>query len=197
MAAVDRVEKWLAELTETIEQLMRHRGADFVFRNRNEIDDLLVNSRDEPTATMHDKYIFDRWYVSTLDFLRRVNGAESHVHRQFERYALLDWAMDWNSSEFDDQLRDLYSIFMAAKEQIEGGYLFEIRNLVHAEVFSDELDLALHYLANEGKIAAAVVAGVVLETTMRQLCTGRGLPTGQLNKMNEALHANNAYTKIV
>jgi hypothetical protein len=59
---------------------------------------------------------------------------------------------------------------LSAKEQFEGGYLFNVRNLVHASIFSDELEQAEHFLESQYKVPAAVIAGTVLETTLRELC---------------------------
>lgn len=51
---------------------------------------------------------------------------------------------------------------MAAREEIEGGNLTSVRNLVHAE-----LEHARELLRSGYTMAAAVVAGVVLETMLR------------------------------
>jgi hypothetical protein len=45
--------------------------------------------------------------------------------------------------------------------------------------------------------AAAVVAGVVLETTMRKLCGDNSIPVGKLDKMNADLAKASVYDKNV
>ena len=67
-------------------------------------------------------------------------------------------------------------VFLAAKEDYEGGYLRSILSLVHAELFDDELEQARELLASGYTVAAAIVARVVLETTLRTLCVNNGIP---------------------
>ena len=47
------------------------------------------------------------------------------------------------------------------------------------------------------KVAAAVVAGVVLETTLRTLCADRKIAVGKLDKMNADLAKDGLYDKLV
>ncbi|EGH05545.1 hypothetical protein PSYAE_27014, partial [Pseudomonas amygdali pv. aesculi str. 0893_23] len=68
-------------------------------------------------------------------------------------------------------LKQLRAVFLAVKEDFEGGHLNSLRNLVQAEVFTSELDQAEELLKSGYATAAAVIAGVVLETTLRDLCS--------------------------
>jgi hypothetical protein len=79
------------------------------------------------------------------------------------------------------------AVFFAAKEDFEGGYLVSVRNLIQAEVAGSEIEQATELWDSGYTTAAAVVAGVVLETTLRTLCEANGLSTGKLNKMNDDL----------
>lgn len=85
------------------------------------------------------------------------------------------------------------AVFLAAKEDFEGGYLNSLRNLVQAEVFTSELEQAEELLKSGYATAAAVIAGVVLETTLRDLCSTQELEHGSLNKMNDDLAKAGAY----
>lgn len=70
---------------------------------------------------------------------------------------------------------------------MESAYLKSVRGLVQAEVFGSELDQA-RALRESGYIAAAaVVAGVVLETSLRSLCGAAEIAEGKLEKMNADL----------
>ncbi|WP_218149634.1 hypothetical protein [Sphingomonas rubra] len=84
-------------------------------------------------------------------------------------------------------LLQVKAVFEAAKEDFEGGYLNSVRSMVQAELFSDELEQARELHRSGYHIAAAVIAGVVLETTLRGLCAEEGIGTGSLNKMNADL----------
>ncbi|MBN3861182.1 DUF4145 domain-containing protein [Pseudomonas frederiksbergensis] len=93
-------------------------------------------------------------------------------------------------------LKQLRAVFLAIKEDFEGGYLNTVRNLVQAEVFGSELEQASELLSAGYASAAAVIAGVVLETTIRNLCTDRGIDHGKLDKMNADLAKAGAYNSI-
>jgi len=85
------------------------------------------------------------------------------------------------------------AIFLAAKDDFEGGYLNTVRNLVQAELFTSELEQAEELLKSGYATAAAVIAGVVLETTLRDLCSTHELEHSSLNKMNDDLAKAGAY----
>lgn len=88
-------------------------------------------------------------------------------------------------------------VFLAAKEDFEGGYLISVRNLVQAELADSELDQAKELLKTGYITAAAVVAGVVLETTLRSLCDRHEISHGKLDKMNADLSKVGQYNSLV
>lgn len=69
--------------------------------------------------------------------------------------------------------------------------------MIQAEVFDTELEQAQEFLRLNYKVPAAVIAGVVLETTIRELCTRNQLPHGKLDKMNADLAKAGVYNGIV
>lgn len=85
---------------------------------------------------------------------------------------------------------------MAAKDDFQGGFLTSVKNLVQAELFDSELEQATELLNSGYKGPAAVVAGVVLETTLRDLCTDNSIPHGKLDKMNSDLAKAGVYNKL-
>ena len=93
-------------------------------------------------------------------------------------------------------LRSLRAVFLAAREDFEGGYLIPLRNLVQAEIADSELDQARELYKSGYVSAAAVVAGVVLETTLRTLCDSHGIPHGKLDKMNADLAKDGQYNAL-
>jgi hypothetical protein len=133
------------------------------------------------------------WQTSVLGLLTRVFGIESSTCCQFQQLVDSRYGMDHL------RFNRLRAIFNSAKSDYEGGYLFNVRNLVHAEVFADELEQAAHFLDSGGyKVPAAVIAGTVLETTLRNLCDQRPnlSQDGSLNKMNDDLAKDGAYNKM-
>jgi len=139
-----------------------------------------------------DTQLLLSWRVKARNLLVLACGKDSEHYREFLKTEEPQSYRDsWEESQ------QLSAIFMAAKEDYEGGYMTSVRNLVQAEVFSDELEQAKELLKSGYSAPAAVVAGVVLETTLRQLCTDRGLPHGKLDKMNADLAKASAYSLLV
>ena len=154
------------------------------------------NFRPPKTHRNVTTYIIDReslikWEASVLSLLSKIYKPTDPVFVRFSGWS------NSNDSSSHNKSQCLYPVFQSAKEEFEGGYLFEVRSLVQAEVFSDELDLASRYLTNDGKVASAVIAGVVLEVTLREICATRNLVTGQIAKMNELLRADKTYSQNV
>ena len=95
-----------------------------------------------------------------------------------------------------DAFKRMKSVFIAAMDDYKNGYLTSIKNLIQADVFDSELEQAQELLSNGYSLAAAVIAGVVLETTLRDLCYQNGLAIGKLDKMNSDLAKAGIYNKL-
>jgi hypothetical protein len=131
------------------------------------------------------------WRVKVKNLLSKVCGEESQHFHQFEKTE--DTAYHYAYTMF----KDLKAVFLAAKEDFEGGYLSSMRTLAQAEVFDSELEQSNELLRNGYSTAAAVIAGVVLETALRELCDQKCIPHGKLDKMNADLAKDGVYTKLV
>lgn len=132
------------------------------------------------------------WCVKARNLLASACGRESEHFKSFVE------AEEPRSFENNPtRLSRLRSVFLAAKEDFEGGYLSSVRNLVQAEVFSTELEQARELLAAGYRIPAAVICGVVLETNLRGLCEACSLATGKLDKMNADLAKAGQYNLLV
>lgn len=120
------------------------------------------------------------WGTSVLNLLHRVVG-EDFVHfKQFqEQFA--------SFRDGAEEFSECKAVFQSAQEDYEGGYLFNMRSLIQAEVFDDALDQASELLRAGYKDPACVVIGVTLETTLKQLCSQNGISHAKLDKMNADL----------
>ncbi|MFF5867617.1 DUF4145 domain-containing protein [Pseudomonas sp. NPDC012596] len=128
------------------------------------------------------------WSVRVKALLESVCGKESSYLQRFIE-ADQNQMFDIGVARFER----MRAVFLAAKEDFEGGYLNSLRSLVQAEVFTSELEQAEELLHSGYATAAAVIAGVVLETTLRDMCLTHGLAHGSLNKMNDDLAKAGAY----
>jgi len=102
--------------------------------------------------------------------------------------------------------RALAGVLDALRADLAAGYVRSQRELVHAELFADFLEMAQH-LVNEGyKDAAAVIAGSSLEAHLRQLCqkcgiscdvsSGPSTSPKKADRLNSDLAAANVYSKL-
>ncbi|MEE5176154.1 DUF4145 domain-containing protein [Pseudomonas alliivorans] len=131
------------------------------------------------------------WEVKAKSLLSNVCGEKSH-----HMAAFIEAEKPASYSSNFETLGRVKSVFLAAKEDFEGGYLNSVRNLVQAEVFGSELEQASELLSAGYASAAAVIAGVVLETTVRNLCTENEIGHGKLDKMNADLAKAGVYNVL-
>jgi hypothetical protein len=151
-------------------------------------------SRDVGGGTIEgvDSHQFLGWCVKVKNLLSNACGPDSEHYRAFVHAERLpSWAGNWLNFQQSN------AVFEAAMEDFEGGYLASIQNLVRAEVLGTELEQAQELLEAGYESAAAVVAGVVLETTMRQMCAARSIPVGKLDRMNADLAKSGLYNALV
>lgn len=130
--------------------------------------------------------LFKEWATNALSLLDKSFGRES-IH--FTNLAkLYDHFAGWET-----QFEDSRSIFKAAREDYDGGYLFTVRALVKAEVLSDAFEQARELLKNGYKDPAVILCRVALEVTLKELCDKNGITPTSLNRMNEDLSKTGVY----
>lgn len=141
---------------------------------------------DNSTNVDNEKLL--HWKVKVRNLLSKICGENSQHFQEFEK--IEEYPMYFGNY---DKFRSFKAVFLAAKEDFEGGYLSSIKTLVQAEVFDSELEQAKELLSNGYFSAAAVIAGVVLETALRELCDRENLPHAMLSQMNDKLAQANRY----
>jgi hypothetical protein len=175
------INKYRVRFEELEEQLIRlentkHKSNGSVYRNVDYVDN----------------EFFNEWRVKVKNLIVNACGKESEHYKDFiesEKIKNLD-------TNYRILLR-IKSVFHAAKEDYLGGYLSTVRDLVQAELFDDELEQAKELLDKKYHVAAAIIAGVVLETGIRELCKKNNIETGKLNKMNDDLAKNGIYNSLI
>ena len=120
------------------------------------------------------------WGTSVLNLLQRAFGETSAHFKRFEKH--FGEYDSWESA-----FQELQAILAAAKEDYEGGYLFNLRGLVKAEVLSDATEQAEALLTAGYKDPACVVAGIALEVAIKEIATRNSVSVGKLDKMNADL----------
>ncbi|MDR0183226.1 hypothetical protein [Lysobacter arvi] len=138
-----------------------------------------------------DQEVLLAWRVKARNLLRIACGPESEHYKAFadaEEY--VSWSGNYAS------FKRCLAVFSAAKEDFDGGYVSSLRSLIQAEVFDNELEQAKELLDSGYHQAAAIIAGVVLETNLRQLCAECGIGSGKMDRMNADLAKAGKYNSI-
>ena len=142
-------------------------------------------------ATRVDSNLLLNWKVKAKSLLEKACGVDSQHLKLFNESA----SGSFYQTNYDTLL-DMRAVFLAAKQDFEGGYLSSVRSLVQAELFDSELEQAGELLKSGDRGAAAVIAGVVLETALRDLCDKNGINHGKLDKMNADLAKAGIYSVL-
>ncbi len=90
----------------------------------------------------------------------------------------------------------LVGILRALRADYEAEFLVTVEELIHADIFTDFLDMADYLLAEGYKDAAAVIAGGVLEEHLRKLCARNHISTTELGRPKKADAMNNELARV-
>jgi hypothetical protein len=176
---------------------------------KDKADDLL---KDLPSF----KEDYQRWYSESLallrqllpdrvsDFVRHYEKPKSRKHIDFENYRIEDYLQGLivtrgyqkdkvvDASAAIPQFQQQLAIVKAAQARLDSS-LFEIRQLVQADVLDSEIEAAEVLAKHKFARAAGALSGVVLERHLSQVCADHHLPIGKKNPtiadFNEALKA--------
>lgn len=123
---------------------------------------------------------FKEWATNVQSLLARTVGDDSAHYVNFVKIS--DKFAGWESS-----FEECRAIFNAAREDYEGGYLFNVRALAKAEVLADAIQQAKEVNAAGYKDLACILARVALESALKDLTERHGLAVGKLDRMNADL----------
>ena len=118
-------------------------------------------------------------------------------------YSEFDLATDCN---YESNAKKGHAILLSIQNEIEGGWVFSVKQLVSAEIFSDFIEMAEHLLFQGYKDPAAVMIGSVLEENLRYLCSNNGIEielekdgsyiSKKADRLNSDLAKAEIYTKL-
>jgi len=146
---------------------------------------------------------------SRLDeFERLYRGDSKRKDVNLLTYSIQDWVMGLRSTineqttkkHFEDlnvvlnRFRVQLEILKSAESRFESS-LYDIQQIVQADLFDSELDSANNLLKNGFTRAAGSIAGIVLEKHLTQVCSNHTLVISKkqptINDLNELLKSNN------
>lgn len=109
-----------------------------------------------------------KWATSCQNLIKAVFGEESPHYTNFvEALKQCDGK--------DYKIGALQGVFQSAKEDFEGGYVFNVDLRISGEVFGDFVVLAKQSLTEGHKDVAAVLASAALEDALKRYANAEGL----------------------
>jgi hypothetical protein len=109
-----------------------------------------------------------RWATSAQSLIRAVYGENTPHYRNFCK-AIND------CNGYDHQVLLLRGVFLSAKDDFDGGFVFNVDLRVSGEVFGDFVALAKQSLSEGHKDVAAVLACAALEDALKRYAISNSL----------------------
>lgn len=156
--------------------------------------DFLGNEKLIPIYKFVNHRKSSRWGTTCLHFLKSIYTDKGEHYLRFKSFSL-KFALDRNFRAVSVAI----GIMEAAKFDYENQHLFNTRALIEAEVFDDFLEQSEHLLSQGYFTASAVIAGSVLEDSLRKLCIKNGitlLAKPKLDTMNADLAKAGVYNLL-
>lgn len=185
---------------------------------RGKLDKEQSEQRNKINGTFDKEY--QRWYTESHAVVRQLasnrlgefevlyKGEGRRKDVNLTTYTIQDWLKGiqaginpYTEEKYFNDLTRVYYLFKVQLEVLKSvqarleSSLFNIKHLVQADLFDSELDAARELLKNGFLRGAGVVAGVVLEAHLSQICGNHGATTRKKNPtisdFNDLLKANN------
>ena len=156
---------WYSEATSLVRQLLPDRLADLI---------RLYEKPKSRKSITHENYTIEDYLqgLNVTSGLDKVVGPDSAIPR------------------FNQQL----NIVKSVRERFQSS-LFDIRQIAQADLFDSQLDAARELAKNKFNRAAGVVAGVVLERHLKEVCSNHSVTVRkknpQISDLNDALKDEN------
>lgn len=164
MTADEKVKKRFAELESQMNALKSARG------------------RSNSSSLYYETVGLQQWATSVQHILLSVFGNSSPHYQNFNSaYA--------NCVGWDDQVDKLKGIFLSAKADYEGGYLFSLQAQISGEVYGDFVSAAKSALTENSKDVAAVLACAALEDALKRYALFNGLENVADREMQDVVNA--------
>jgi hypothetical protein len=159
-------------------------------------EQVLATTRRPPPNVIGDNSVDlqggQQWATSTGHLLDSLFGSDSEYYRRFKEA--------FKHPGYESDMKRGMAVLRAAWNDYSKGYLIEASSLIRAEVFDDFLEQAQHLFDQGYYQPAAVLAGGVLEDSLRKLSDRNNikLPTKpKLDSMNAELAKKGVYNVLV
>lgn len=144
----------------------------------SEYNNLRARSREDDLGDSPEEersYVVNR-IATTVD---RIVSSSSYYGKKLKE---LNSAPGWAGFN----LQEYMGLVKALRQDIIDGKLKKFEDIIHADMFSDFLEMADYFLEAKFKDPAAVIAGSVLEQNLRTIATSQGIAVSNGDKPKKA-----------
>ena len=178
---------------------------------KTEIDDLVeLGKRLAKNAATRGNYpgadevaLTSTWVARIGQVIRKLYPADNQHQMNYET-TLKEKDFYRNHSNHYAHIGVIAGIIAAVQHEFDKGLLFDVKQLIRADIFADFLEMAEYLLAENYKDAAAVIIGSVLEDSLRKLANVNHISTLTakgtmltLEPLNVELAKANVYDKLI
>jgi len=136
---------------------------------KNRIDELIQKSKQLIASANYssngigqiDPSVFTGLKTASLSLILKIYDKNHPYYTEIEKVKYY---------HYSSSAKELQNVLICIKEEVTGGWLFNIKGIVSAEIFADFMEMAEHLIVENFKDPAAVMIGGVLEGHLRQLC---------------------------
>lgn len=143
-----------------------------------------VHRNSHSNVSTADQTSFYAWASSALNLVQGVFGKDSphyeRLHAEIDRIV--------NNFIAEKHLNACRGLFLGAKSDVDGGYLFNLQMSFSGEIFGDFVTAAKAALEEGNHTVAAVLACAALEDALKRYATSKGLLVDN-NTMDEVVNA--------
>lgn len=208
-ANMTNLERYKADLAKLIVN-----GDDLFFMMSIECDPTILDKVDDKTKVIYKEKLpafrsaYQSWYSEALaiikillpdrisDFIRYYEKPKNRKVLDYDNYSIEDYLIGLHSGRVSasvgiDLFRQQLNLLKACKKRFESS-LFDIKQLLQADVFDSELEVAKELNKKGFSRAAGAMCGVILEGHFAQLLEKRAIKTKKhptINEYNELLKA--------
>jgi len=130
-----------------------------------------IPMRDDGSGPFADPQQFYAWATSAMNAIQAVFGKEAPHFARFEK----EMASISNNFIWDRRFESFRGIFLGAKSDVDGGYVFSLQTSFSGEIFGDFVAVAKAALAEGHHTVAAVLACAALEDALKRYALANGL----------------------
>jgi hypothetical protein len=140
------------------------------FAELNEAHSTIILKQSSVSGKYAESVPWEGWATSAENLIRAVYGEETPHYKNFrEAYTYCHG--------YEHEIKRLIALFQSAKEDFDGGYVFNIELRISGEVFGDFVALARQSLSEGQKDVAAVLACAAFEDALKRLAAANKIST--------------------